>query len=553
MKVVAIIQARVSSSRLPAKSLLPVAGLPLALLCAKRAGNRGLPVRVATSDHQSDNALFRVFQEHNIECARGPLDDVLRRFVIATADLQFDDIVVRLTSDNVIPDGGFLDGLIQQFRRSNLGYMGTSYPEDGLPYGVSAEIFTVNLLREADCRTVDGVDREHVTPWIRREAETGRFSFPTTRDLSYLRATVDTFQDYQQVWRLFDGETDPINVSWLSLCQRLESDSGSGFRIPYRIKHNHVVSRMTLGTAQLGLERYGIANDDGRPNGLVAAEIISRAVRHGVTVIDTARAYNEAETRIGQAFEVLPRDMTLTVTKLDPMAGLEEATSRDSIRAAVERSIFCSCHNLRSRRLDVVMLHRSQHYRLCGGAIWQTLLDCRKRGLIRELGVSVYTPEEAMSVLHDPDVLHLQIPLNCLDRRWKQAGIQESLQARPDIIVYARSLFLQGALLLPPEKWPRPARSSARKYCTQLDRLAEEFGRESRTDLAIGYVLAQPWIDTVVLGVDNLRQLDANLLAVTHAPLTEEQVSRVEAVFADIPEDLLNPVTWNTIDQVHDG
>ena len=126
--------------------------MPLALLCAKRAGNRGLPVRVATSDQQSDNALFRVFQEHNIECARGPLADVLRRFVIATSDLQIDDVVVRLTSDNVIPDGGFLDDLIQQFRRSNFGYMGTSYPEDGLPYGVSAEIFTVNLLRQADRR-----------------------------------------------------------------------------------------------------------------------------------------------------------------------------------------------------------------------------------------------------------------------------------------------------------------------------------------------------------------------------------------------------------------
>src|SRR5579864_8401602 len=97
MKIVTIIQARMSSIRLPGKALLPVAGYPSAVLAALRAGNLGDEVVVATSNHSSDDSLAAQLSSHNIRVFRGPLDDVLGRYYLAVATLPDDCIVVRLT------------------------------------------------------------------------------------------------------------------------------------------------------------------------------------------------------------------------------------------------------------------------------------------------------------------------------------------------------------------------------------------------------------------------------------------------------------------------
>src|SRR5258706_7202277 len=110
-----VIQARLSSTRLPGKSLLPIKGIPVAALCALRAANRGADVVVATSTDPSDDALAGKLAEYSIKVARGPLNDVLDRFALATADLAASDLVVRLTADNVFPDWDFVEQLVPEF------------------------------------------------------------------------------------------------------------------------------------------------------------------------------------------------------------------------------------------------------------------------------------------------------------------------------------------------------------------------------------------------------------------------------------------------------
>jgi spore coat polysaccharide biosynthesis protein SpsF len=91
--IVGVIQARVTSSRLPGKVLLPIRGHPAAVLAAQRAANLGLRVLVATSDHGTDDLLVAILREHGLPVVRGPLEDVLKRFVIATEDLPESTIV----------------------------------------------------------------------------------------------------------------------------------------------------------------------------------------------------------------------------------------------------------------------------------------------------------------------------------------------------------------------------------------------------------------------------------------------------------------------------
>src|ERR1700758_4880822 len=163
MRTVLIMQVRSSSTRLPGKGLLPVAGFPSSVLAAMRATNRGCPIRVATSTEISDNKLAEIFLERGFSVVRGPLDDVLARFVIAAEDLPADCVIIRLTADNVVPDGGLLEELAKDFRGSGVEYLYHDYPQSHLPYGLGAEAFSVATLRKAHAEATTAYDREHVT------------------------------------------------------------------------------------------------------------------------------------------------------------------------------------------------------------------------------------------------------------------------------------------------------------------------------------------------------------------------------------------------------
>jgi len=97
MKVVAIVQARMGSSRLPGKASLHFRGFPLAVLVAKRAASTGRKVLLATSSHPSDDVLATVAAQYGLTCHRGSLGNVLRRFTLALQGYSDDTIVIRLT------------------------------------------------------------------------------------------------------------------------------------------------------------------------------------------------------------------------------------------------------------------------------------------------------------------------------------------------------------------------------------------------------------------------------------------------------------------------
>src|SRR5579859_147338 len=141
METVIIIQARTNSSRLPGKALLPVGGYPSAVLAALRASNLGLETLVATSSEHSDDALADVLGQHGIRVVRGPLQDVLARFALAAAELPDECVVVRLTGDNVVPDGYLVQELVSAFVESGVDYLSQDSPQSRLPYGLGGEAF----------------------------------------------------------------------------------------------------------------------------------------------------------------------------------------------------------------------------------------------------------------------------------------------------------------------------------------------------------------------------------------------------------------------------
>jgi spore coat polysaccharide biosynthesis protein SpsF len=214
MRTRVVVQSRLSSSRLPGKAMLTVAGMPLIELVARRVANTGHEVVVATSEEHFDDHIAEHLASVGIPVFRGSLDDVLGRFVAATADLDDDDAVVRMTGDNPVADGLLVDELAAATSASGHTYGRVDI--DQVPEGIGCEVFTAAAIREAHAKTTDGYDLEHVTPWLRRrfgELLWAPEGIPT--DVHAYRATVDSLSDYDRVARLFRAHAaDPVGASF---------------------------------------------------------------------------------------------------------------------------------------------------------------------------------------------------------------------------------------------------------------------------------------------------------------------------------------------------
>lgn len=307
-----------------------------------------------------------------------------------------------------------------------------------------------------------------------------------------------------------------------------------------RIKHDRPISCLCMGTAQLGMP-YGVANRSGLPATEAAVKLLGDAAAAGVTLFDTAHAYGQAEARLGLAREKL-RGAAI-MTKLSPLD--DEANPHGlTVEARVEASLRQSLQDLGLASLPYLLLHRAKHLHEHDGRVWETLLEFRRQGLIERLGVSVASPQEALDALCVAEIECLQLPYNVLDWRWEEAGIPEVLARRPEVLVLARSVFLQGLYLLPAQDWPPLMRAEGAAVTQQLDEWAAQFARTGRADLCIAYVRAQSWIDSVVVGMETAKQLQDNIALFARPPLKREECARLRAHMPRLGEDILNPGYW---------
>jgi aryl-alcohol dehydrogenase-like predicted oxidoreductase len=174
------------------------------------------------------------------------------------------------------------------------------------------------------------------------------------------------------------------------------------------------------------------------------------------------------------------------------------------------------------------------------------LLDLRNQGVIGKLGASVQNPGELLTLIRDPDVEYVQIPFNILDYRWHQANIPAILSDRSDIIVHARSCFLQGTLLHTDRKhWPCYRGFDPSSTIAWLTRTAKSLGQHCVADLCMAFVRSQPWIDGLVVGIENTDQLQENLRFFGNRELTADELQQIVLDRPVIPEWVLDPARWH--------
>lgn len=546
-KVCIVIQARISSSRLPAKALLPLGGVPSVILCALRVVSLGYPVVVATSTDETDDILEKLLNEHNIVCFRGALKDVLERFTDAVAEYDDNDWVVRLTADNIFPDGDFINLLLNKCN-DDLDYMGTSDPENNLPYGLSAEIIKVHALRQANKIARSAFDREHVTPYIKRNFRCRQFSLENVpSNWKNLRCTLDTFADYSKLLKLFKEVEDPSKIPWGVLVQKLESVTDTSLVKISEIGHLPSAnnSLFTLGTVQLGLD-YGIFNHNGLPTDISVRNLINRAVSSGIRTFDTARVYGLSEQRIGNVIQKADKENISIITKLHTLNYLPNQATEEQVRHAVRASVYESCYHLKLSNIDTILLHRWEHRYKWNGAVWDELLLLKKAGVVRKTGVSVTKPEEAVDALTEAEIEHIQCPVNILDWRWQQNDFLAAVHKRKDVVFFARSVYLQGLLIMRANEWPsfRDIDIDILNLDRALDYLVKRFQRIDRKDLCLAYVRGLPWVSSLVLGMETETQLQDNLQLFAEEPLNTEQLQEVHQIIPPQSERLLDPAQW---------
>ncbi len=210
MITVAVVQARLSSSRFPRKMLADCAGQPLVVTVHQRlsAARHVDQVVVATSTEASDDDLVALLSSRGIKHVRGPLDDVLARYLQAADDTGAHTLV-RVTGDCPLVLPEVVDDMVTTFHKGGLDYLSNiQFPS--FPDGMDVEIFSRRALQRAAAQTSNPDDREHVTLYLRRHPDlfpSGRFPCPLG-DLSSVHLSVDHETDLILIRKVIDMTGD---------------------------------------------------------------------------------------------------------------------------------------------------------------------------------------------------------------------------------------------------------------------------------------------------------------------------------------------------------
>ena len=215
MKNLAIIQARLSSSRLPGKVLKKVLGKPIILYQLERVLKSKLinKVIIATSIEKSDDDLCKLCLKNNIDFYRGSLNDVLSRFYNTYKQFGPSENIIRLTGDCPLIDPKIIDKVILKHLNSNFDYTSNTI-QPSWPDGFDVEVINSKILEVVNKNAKTPYDREHVTSYIYKNKQTFKLqNISNSRDWSKIRLTLDFKEDFELIKTII-SELYPTNANF---------------------------------------------------------------------------------------------------------------------------------------------------------------------------------------------------------------------------------------------------------------------------------------------------------------------------------------------------
>jgi len=289
------------------------------------------------------------------------------------------------------------------------------------------------------------------------------------------------------------------------------------------------ISKLSLGTVQFGLD-YGIANNSGKPSQKSVNKIVNYLYNNGLNCFDTAQAYGNSEEVIGPALKT--KDDIYLISKL----------KSDTFTSNAIENVNKSLENLKVDSLYALLLHDSgllYNWKNEYSAFVDILINSKK---IKYFGVSIYSSNDFMLALENEKIQFIQIPFNLFDQRaLKENWFQKAKECGK--IIFVRSIFLQGLLLMDKDSIPKNLENS-RKYLEKLDFYCLKHNI-SKNELALSFVDTIAKDSLLLFGCDNLIQAEENLKNYSSLKaLNEYVILEISSMFLDVDENIYNPTKW---------
>jgi len=289
------------------------------------------------------------------------------------------------------------------------------------------------------------------------------------------------------------------------------------------------MNRLALGTVQFGLS-YGIANRVGQVTRTEARAMLELAAANGIDTLDTAIAYGESETRLGETgihgFKL--------ITKLPSVPD-----DCADVGAWVHGQLISSLSRLGVTEVYGLLLHRSQQLLgPNGSALNRALQALKANGLVQKVGVSIYSPNELEALKSKYHFDLVQAPFNLVDQRIHRSGWLQRLKDA-GVEVHTRSVFLQGLLLMTELDMPVIFSQWSGLWNSWHKWLADN--DTSAVHACLAFPLSFPEIDRVVVGADNVSQVAQIVDAATRQSISDLPDLQSE------DENLINPALWTKL------
>ncbi|HAT1774453.1 TPA: aldo/keto reductase [Legionella pneumophila] len=274
--------------------------------------------------------------------------------------------------------------------------------------------------------------------------------------------------------------------------------------------------KLGIGTAQFGMD-YGISNVRGQCSEDEIRKIIESAVTHGIQVIDTAVAYGSSEEVLGR---ILPQNTFDVITKISTNQTFQHSLKR-----------------LNRKKIYALLAHNADHLLDSEGEkLWKQMQKAKETDKVQKIGASVYNSNQIDQLLKKYPIDLIQVPINLLDQRLILSGHLDRLKDL-QIEIHARSVFLQGLLLLKPEKLPvrfssiQPLLKKLHQDCAQTNLTIIE--------TALGFVQSLTQIDKVIVGFSSHNEF-LDLIRAAEIKLQSINFSQ----YAINDNTILNPSCW---------
>ena len=284
------------------------------------------------------------------------------------------------------------------------------------------------------------------------------------------------------------------------------------------------IEKICLGTAQFG-SSYGLTNKNNELSVEEIGKILSLAEDNGISFLDTAPTYGNAELKLGN-FEL--RNWNI-VTKV-------KTGNTISMNDSFSRSVEDSLSRLKMDNLYAVLIHNPKlFFDPKINILLNQLSELKVKGLIKKIGVSVYDSMEVDFILENFDINIIQIPFNVIDGRMLVNNTLDKLKRR-NIEVHARSIYLQGLLLM-------DIKDQFQQFGNwkSLWKMFNSFCLDNKItplEFCLRHVLQNPKIDRVILGIDNYSQLVETIKAATGGTVN------VPNELISLDNNLCNPLNW---------